>query len=93
MALMMISDSRIGQKSITYKHKWYKKRTYVIDLFAHTNQTYIEFEYKGVKLKIHNPLEILKSKISMVNNSTSVYSGKHKTDIWEVLNIINKNNK
>lgn len=67
-------DNRLGYKMISYKKGFfYKKRTYTVDFFEDRGVSFNILEYNGVKLKVHNPLELLSMKIGLSDNHKHFY--------------------
>lgn len=77
-------DFRLGYKEISYQKGFFsKKRTYNVDFFEDMGVSFNILEYNGVKLKVHNPLELLSTKIGLSDNS------KHFDDLIFTFKSIN----
>jgi hypothetical protein len=81
------TSNRLGFKTFKYKKGlFYREEEYQVDFFENKNPTYLLFEYKGVKLKIHNPVEILQFKLDIIQNTrvSSITSKKHIEDLRHI---------
>lgn len=77
-------DTRLGYKKISYKKGFFsKRRTYTVDFFEDKGVLFNTLDFNGVHLKIHNPMELLSTKIGLSNNS------KHFDDLIFVFKSIN----
>ena len=73
-----LTPNRLGYHTITHKKGFFSKsKDYKVDFFKDTGSQFIEFDYKGVVLKVHNPLELMSIKMSL--NGT-----KHKQDMINI---------
>jgi hypothetical protein len=63
-------DTRLGYKNISYKKGFFsKKRTYTVDFFEDKGVLFNTLDFNGVQLKIHNPMELITTKINLsINN-------------------------
>lgn len=77
--------NRLGIVDFKHKVGLFSSKTYNIDFFIQSPDIeYHTFLYKGVPLKIHNPIQIITHKIELASNST-----KHKRDLYLIFNSFN----
>jgi hypothetical protein len=83
------TPNRLGYVDFKYKRGLFfkSKQEYKVDFFHNDNDSsFIIFDFKGKKLKIHNPLEVMDYKLNMAIN-TKVYSftsRKHNEDLTQI---------
>lgn len=83
------TPNRLGYVDFKYKRGLFFKsqQEYKVDFFHNDNESsFIIFDFKGKKLKIHNPLEVMDYKLNMAIN-TKVYSftsRKHNEDLTQI---------
>lgn len=90
-------DNRLGYKKFIEKGWWpFTKKEYQVDFFKNDNVKFIEMNFNGKKLKIHNPIDIIKHKSDMfvsMNKSHGFYRGtethKHYKDLIHIFKVIN----
>jgi hypothetical protein len=89
---------RLGYQSITEKFKWKnlfrKRKTYQVDHFLDTDNKvkYNTFTFKGLNLKIQDPIQIAEQKIEMINNADNYQyraKQKHSIDLFVMFKNIN----
>ncbi len=81
------TPNRLGFREIKYKKNIFsKEKTYEVDFFENKEASYLTFDYKGHKLKIHNPLEIMQFKLDIVLNPKVPLrtSRKHNEDLTKI---------
>ncbi len=81
------TPNRLGFRDIKYKKNIFsKEKTYEVDFFENKEASYLTFDYKGHKLKIHNPLEIMQFKLDIVLNPKVPLrtSRKHNEDLTRI---------
>lgn len=81
------TPNRLGFREIKYKKNIFsKEKTYEVDFFENKEASYLTFDYKGHKLKIHNPLEIMQFKLDIVLNPKVPLrtSRKHNEDLTRI---------
>lgn len=81
------TPNRLGFRDIKYKKNIFsKEKTYEVDFFENKEASYLTFDYKGHKLKIHNPLEIMQFKLDIVLNPKVPLrtSRKHNEDLTKI---------
>lgn len=79
------TTNNLGYKMISYKRNLFSRyREFKVDFFKNNDVKYNTFLYKGVLLKVQDPLEIIKEKIKMCSSR-----GKHKKDLIEIFKRIN----
>ena len=81
------TPNRLGYIDFKYKRGIFtKEKEYKVDFFHNESSSFIEVDFNGEKLKIHNPLEIMDYKLNMAINS-KVYSStsrKHNEDLTRI---------
>jgi hypothetical protein len=81
------TPNRLGYVEFKYKRGIFtKEKEYKVDFFHNEDASFIEVDFNGKKLKIHNPLEIMDYKLNMAINS-KVYSStsrKHNEDLTRI---------
>jgi hypothetical protein len=81
------TPNRLGYIDFKYKRGIFtKEKEYKVDFFHNESSSFIEVDFNGEKLKIHNPLEIMDYKLNMAINS-KVYSStsrKHNEDLTQI---------
>jgi hypothetical protein len=81
------TPNRLGYVEFKYKRGIFtKEKEYKVDFFHNEGASFIEVDFNGKKLKIHNPLEIIDYKLNMAINS-KVYSStsrKHNEDLTRI---------
>jgi hypothetical protein len=81
------TPNRLGYVNFEYKRGIFtSKKEYKVDFFHNETVSFIEVDFNGEKLKIHNPLEIMDYKLNMAINS-KVYSStsrKHNEDLTRI---------
>jgi hypothetical protein len=87
-------SNNLGWKMVSYKRNIFSRsRDFKVDFFKNSGVKYNTFMYKGVLLKIHDPLEIINEKIKMCElvGTTAKFSSrrKHKKDLIEIFKRIN----
>jgi hypothetical protein len=81
------TPNRLGY--VEFKHKrgiFTSEKEYKVDFFHNESASFIEVDFNGKKLKVHNPLEIMDYKLNMAINS-KVYSStsrKHNEDLTRI---------
>lgn len=89
---------RLGYQFITENFKWKnlfrKRKTYQVDHFLDTDNKvkYNTFTFKGLNLKIQDPIQITEQKIEMVNNADNYQyraKQKHNRDLFVIFKNIN----
>jgi len=81
------TPNRLGY--VEFKHKrgiFTKEKEYKVDFFHNESASFIEVDFNGKKIKVHNPLEIMDYKLNMAINS-KVYSStsrKHNEDLTQI---------
>jgi len=81
------TPNRLGY--VEFKHKrgiFTSEKEYKVDFFHNESASFIEVDFNGKKLKVHNPLEIMDYKLNMSINS-KVYSStsrKHNEDLTQI---------
>jgi hypothetical protein len=81
------TPNRLGY--VEFKHKrgiFTSEKEYKVDFFHNESASFIEVDFNGKKLKVHNPLEIMDYKLNMAINS-KVYSStsrKHNEDLTQI---------
>lgn len=88
------TSNNLGYKLISYKRNLFSRsREFKVDFFKNTSVKYNTFMYKGVLLKVHDPLEIINEKIKMCEliGTTAKFSSrrKHKEDLLVIFKLIN----
>lgn len=88
-------DNRLGYKSFKYKKNFFTKiKNYNVDFFHNTDTSYIEFNYSGVKLKVHNPIDLMTTKLKMCEKKiVSIPCAtwyKHESDLVFIFNLVNQ---
>jgi hypothetical protein len=82
------TSNRLGYLDFRYKKStglldFFKlKKKYTVDFFEGDDVSYIEFDFQGKILKLHNPFDIILQKSKM--------GSKHLIDIDQIFNSINK---
>jgi hypothetical protein len=87
-------SNNLGWKMVSYKRNIFSRsRDFKVDFFKNSGVKYNTFMYKGVLLKIHDPLEIIDEKIKMCEliGTTAKFSSrrKHQKDLIEIFKRIN----
>lgn len=78
--------NRLGIVGFKHRVGLFSYETYNVDFFIQSPDIeYHTFLYKGVLLKIHNPIQIITHKIELASNST-----KHKRDVENIFYKINE---
>ena len=89
---------RLGYQYITENFKWQnlfrKRKTYQVDHFLDTDNKvkYNTFTFKGLSLKIQDPIQIAEQKIEMINNADNYQyraKQKHNIDLFVMFKNIN----
>jgi len=89
---------RLGYQFITENFKWInifrKRQTFNVDFFLDTDNKvkYNTFTFKGLNLKIQDPIQITEQKIEMVNNADNYQyraKQKHNRDLFVIFKNIN----
>jgi hypothetical protein len=81
------TPNRLGY--VEFKHKrgiFTSDKEYKVDFFHNEGASFIEVDFNGKKLKVHNPLEVMDYKLNMAIN-TKVYSStsrKHNEDLTQI---------
>lgn len=88
------TSNNLGYKMVSYKRNLFSRsREFKVDFFKNNDVKYNTFLYKGVLLKVQDPLEIIKEKIKMCEliGTTAKFSSrrKHKNDLAEIFKRIN----
>lgn len=88
------TTNNLGYKMVSYKRNIFSRsRDFKVDFFKNTGVKYNTFMYKGVLLKIHDPLEIINEKIKMCELVGTIVKfssrTKHRKDLIEIFKRIN----
>jgi hypothetical protein len=81
------TPNRLGY--VEFKHKrgiFTSEKEYKVDFFHNEVASFIEVDFNGKKLKVHNPLSVMDYKLNMALNS-KVYSStsrKHNEDLTQI---------
>lgn len=94
---IMTTSDRLGYQYITEGFKWRnifnKRKTYQVDFFLNAgNVKYNTFIFKGINLKIQDPVQITEQKIAMVNNAENhmfTCKQKHNIDLFVIFKHFN----
>lgn len=81
------TPNRLGFRQFKYKKNIFtKEKNFEVDFFENKEASYITFDYKGHKLKVHNPLEIMQFKLDIILNPKvpSRTSRKHNEDLTRI---------
>ncbi len=81
------TPNRLGFRQFKYKKNIFaKEKNFEVDFFENKEASYITFDYKGHKLKLHNPLEIMQFKLDIILNPKvpSRTSRKHNEDLTRI---------
>jgi hypothetical protein len=82
------TPNRLGYRDFKYKRGIFtKEKEYKVDFFHNDNNaSFIEVDFSGKKLKLHNPLEIMDYKLNMAINSKVFRSTsrKHNEDLTQI---------
>jgi len=81
------TPNRLGY--VEFKHKrgiFTSEKEYKVDFFHNEGVSFIEIDFNGKKLKVHNPLEVMDYKLNMALNSKvfSSTSRKHNEDLTQI---------
>lgn len=81
------TPNRLGY--VQFKHKrgvFTSEKDYKVDFFHNVGASFIEVDFNGKKLKVHNPLEVMDYKLNMALNSKviSSTSRKHNEDLTQI---------
>jgi hypothetical protein len=81
------TPNRLGY--VQFKHKrgvFTSEKEYKVDFFHNVGASFIEVDFNGKKLKVHNPLEVMDYKLNMALNSKviSSTSRKHNEDLTQI---------
>jgi hypothetical protein len=81
------TPNRLGY--VEFKHKrgiFTSEKEYKVDFFHNEGASFIEVDFNGKKLKVHNPLEVMDYKLNMAINTKvySVTSRKHNEDLTQI---------
>jgi hypothetical protein len=81
------TPNRLGY--VEFKHKrgiFTSEKEYKVDFFHNEVASFIEVDFNGKKLKVHNPLEVMDYKLNMALNSKvfSSTSRKHNEDLTQI---------
>lgn len=81
------TPNRLGY--VEFKHKrgiFTSEKEYKVDFFHNVGASFIEVDFNGKKLKVHNPLEVMDYKLNMALNSKvlSSTSRKHNEDLTQI---------
>jgi hypothetical protein len=81
------TPNRLGY--VEFKHKrgiFTSEKEYKVDFFHNESASFIEVDFNGKKLKVHNPLEVMDYKLNMALNSKviSSTSRKHNEDLTQI---------
>jgi len=81
------TPNRLGY--VEFKHKrgiFTSEKEYKVDFFHNEGASFIEIDFNGKKLKVHNPLEVMDYKLNMALNSKvfSSTSRKHNEDLTQI---------
>lgn len=81
------TPNRLGY--VEFKHKrgiFTSEKDYKVDFFHNEGASFIEVDFNGKKLKVHNPLEVMDYKLNMALNSKvfSSTSRKHNEDLTQI---------
>jgi hypothetical protein len=81
------TPNRLGY--VEFKHKrgiFTSEKEYKVDFFHNEGASFIEVDFNGKKLKVHNPLEVMDYKLNMALNSKvfSSTSRKHNEDLTQI---------
>ena len=91
--------NRLGSRWFDYKPKsenrilnlfnildiFRKSQSLLVDFFENNESNYIEFEFCGKMLKIQKPIELLDTKLLLMENSSNQ---KHRKDIYHIFSQI-----
>lgn len=82
------TPNRLGYVDFEYKRGIFTpKKEYKVDFFHNDyGASFMELDFNGEKIKIHNPLEIMNYKLNMAINSKTVRSTsrKHNEDLTRI---------
>lgn len=82
------TPNRLGYVDFEYKRGIFtSKKEYKVDFFHNDyGASFTELDFNGVKIKIHNPLEIMNYKLNMAINSKTIRttSQKHNEDLTRI---------
>jgi hypothetical protein len=81
------TPNRLGY--VEFKHKrgiFTFEKEHKVDFFHNESASFIEVDFNGKKLKVHNPLEVMDYKLNMALNSKviSSTSRKHNEDLTQI---------
>ncbi len=81
------TPNRLGY--VEFKHKrgiFTSEKEYKVDFFHNVGASFIEVDFNGKKIKVHNPLEVMDYKLNMALNSKviSSTSRKHNEDLTQI---------
>jgi hypothetical protein len=81
------TPNRLGY--VEFKHKrdiFTFEKEYKVDFFHNESASFIEVDFNGKKLKVHNPLEVMDYKLNMALNSkvNISTSRKHNEDLTQI---------
>lgn len=87
-------DNRLGYKKFIKKSWPFIKKEYKVDFFKNSGVNFIEMDFNGKKLKIHNPIDIIQHKSDMfAYNNSYFYLGrdkhKHYGDLIHIFKVFN----
>lgn len=94
-------DRRLGYVDFKYRHSGFlslikPKSKYTVDFFENKDESYIDLNFEGKNIKIHNPLSIIEFKMGMGKKSeilAQVMSDKHNYDLYKIFGRISALNK
>lgn len=85
--------NRLGYKTIKYKPSFFKRtESHDVDFFEDKGAHFEEFNFNGVNLKVHHPIEVISHKIEMIKNNRTNSSTKHSDDLYGIFRSINFEN-
>lgn len=86
--------NRLGFKTFNYK-SWFlsKKRSFKVDFFENPDAPFDLVNIGGVKLKIHNPMEVINYKLQLCSASSGAKHNLDLTGIFRYMNMLDYANK
>ena len=82
--------NRLGYKRFIEGNWWlFNKREFQVDFFQNEDVNFIEMDFTGRKLKIHNPIDIINHKLYMFSSNYHEIRDKHHRDLVQIFNVIN----
>lgn len=81
------TPNRLGIRTFKYKKNFFSSEVnYDVDFFENKDASFLNFKYKDSQIKIHNPLEIMKYKLDIIENKKVVRATakKHNEDLTQI---------